>query len=88
MLGKRRTYSRLKPPASPRGICDEAAKKEKSVKWAGSAEAMEPAMVVHINNDIHQKGHSVRKIVMDDDATTIAKSHSEIDIYFQKLSET
>ena len=49
-------------------------------KRAGSAEAMDPAMAVHINKDIiHEKRHSVRKLVMDDDTTAIAKVHSDID---------
>ena len=75
-------------------ICYEAAKKKETPRqhdcrqnWDGSAKGMEPAMAVNIIKDIHEKGHSVRKLVMDDDATTISKVHNEIDNDIQKLSD-
>jgi hypothetical protein len=66
--------------------CDVAAKTGNSVpehdcrkNWGGSSKAMDPAIAVDILNDIKGKGYEVRKIIMDDDATTIAKIRREVD---------
>jgi hypothetical protein len=55
--------------------------------WAGSAKAMEPAMAVEILSNIKEKGHAVKKLVMDDDATTIAKVRNELDANIEKGSD-
>ncbi|XP_062601452.1 uncharacterized protein LOC134263157 [Saccostrea cucullata] len=55
--------------------------------WDGSSKAMEPAMAVDILNNIKEKGHQVRTIVMDDDATTIAKIRREVDESIHKSSD-
>ena len=36
-------------------------------------------MAVNILNEIKEKGYGVRKIIMDDETTTIAKMHSSIE---------
>lgn len=71
--------------------CDVAAKTDKIVtdhdcrkNWGGSSKAMEPAMAVDILNNIKEKGHNIQKIIMDDDATTIAKIRREVDSSVEK----
>ncbi|KAK3085680.1 hypothetical protein FSP39_007048 [Pinctada imbricata] len=76
-------------------ICDEPAKKGDNYprehdcrkNWGGSAKGMEHAMAVNIIKNIHDKGHTVKQLAMDDDATTISKVHNEIDIDIEKLSD-
>lgn len=48
---------------------------------------MEPAMAVDILNNIKEKGHNIQKIIMDDDATTIAKIRREVDSSVEKCSD-
>ena len=74
--------------------CDVATKSGNTVpdhdcrkNWGGSSKAMEPAMAVNILNEIKEKGYGVRKIIMDDDTTTIAKIHREFDSSIEKCSD-
>lgn len=74
--------------------CDVEAKTDKIVtdhdcrkNWGGSSKAMEPAMAVDILNNIKEKGHNIQKIIMDDDATTIAKIRREVDSSVEKCSD-
>ena len=55
--------------------------------WNGSSKAMEPAMAVNILTRIKDKGHQLKKLVMDDDTTTIAKVRNEVESTIEKCSD-
>lgn len=44
-------------------------------------------MAVDFVNNIKEKGHNIQKIIMDDDATTIAKIRREVDASVEKCSD-
>lgn len=55
--------------------------------WSGSSKSMEPAMAAKIIRNIESKGHKVRKLVMDDDTSTICKIKSEVNPEIEKCSD-
>ncbi len=57
-----------------------------TANWRGSSKAMEPDMAVSMIQNLSDKGHNVKTLVMDNDATTIAKVR-EIDSSIRKLSD-
>lgn len=44
-------------------------------------------MAVNILNNIKEKGYNIQKIIMDDDATTVAKIRREVDASLEKCSD-
>lgn len=44
-------------------------------------------MAVDFVNNIKEMGHNIQKIIMDDDATTIAKIRREVDALVEKCSD-
>ncbi|XP_070548141.1 uncharacterized protein [Ptychodera flava] len=75
-------------------ICDEAKARHEEVRahdcrrnWSGSAKAMESDMVVDMVKDCNQKCAKVSTVVGDEDTSTIARLHREVDPSILKKSD-
>ena len=76
-------------------ICEIAAKSGKDPlphdcrrNWSGSSKAMEPSMVVELVKNVQTEGLPVKRIVMDDDSTTIHHLRKYVDPDMGKWTDT
>ena len=55
--------------------------------WNGSSKAMEPDMVIQMLKDSEARGVKVRRLIGDEDTTTIARARREVDAELEKGSD-
>jgi cytochrome c551/c552 len=55
--------------------------------WSGSSKAMEPDMVIQILKETKEHGVKVKRIIGDEDSTTIARARREVDADLEKGSD-
>ena len=75
-------------------VCDVARRKGQppsshdcSCNWDGSSKGMEPDAAVSIVQDIERQGVDVATLIMDDDATTIARLRKALGHVIEKWSD-
>jgi hypothetical protein len=84
--GVRSKHCRVCDVAKAKGL--EPSSHDCQRNWSGSSKAMEPDAAVSIVQEIEQQGIDVATLIMDDDATTIARLRKAVSHDITKWSDT